>query len=204
MIPLGILAAADRSTAVPPPAGSTFDPALKGASIALSNGNLDATKAGSGYQTVYTTQGRSAGVYAFEMLMPVRPSLSAAMVGIADKTNSGSVIGTYLGTSYVETLGLNDDSGSFVSGRIYRRMTVGNTSGGGTSRYEENDVVTVKVDFGVNQLTGYVNGVQMANLPIAVTSGKTYYPAASLQNGVVIRFRPTGLTYLPAGATEWG
>ncbi len=206
MIPLGILAAANRETAGLPPVVSTFDPALKGASIALSNGNLDATKAGSGYQTVYTTQGRSSGRYAFEMIVTARPSASSILVGFADKTNSAGVLGTFLGSNSgpVETTGFNSDNGAGNS-RLYRRMTVGQTTGiTSPYAYGVGDIVTFDVNIGAGTFTVYKNGVPAGFNNTPLTTGKTYFPAASLQADAAVRFIPTGLTYLPSGATEWG
>lgn len=189
----------------PPPAGSTFDPALKGANVVLSNGDLDATKAAAGYQTVYGTQGRSSGRYAFEILVTARPSASSILIGIADKTNSAGVIATFLGNNSgpVETAGYNDFiSGS--NGRIFRRMTVGNINGALTGGYNFPDVITLDVNFSSNTIVYYKNGSAIAYGAIAITSGKTYFPAASLQSGSAVRLITTGLSYLPSGATEWG
>lgn len=193
-------------SSVPPPAGSTFDPSLKGADIVLSNGNLDATKASAGYQTVYTTQGRSSGRYAFEMIVTSRPSASSILIGFADKTNSAGVLVTFLGNNSgpVETTGFNDNNGSGNS-RLYRRMTVGNTNGTASPyAYTVGDIVTFDVNIGAGTFTVYMNGAFAGFTNIPLTSGKTYFPAASLQTGAAVRFIPTGLTYPPSGSTEWG
>ena len=192
----------------PPPAASTFDPALKGANIVLSNGNLDATKAAAGYQTVYGTQGRSSGRYAFEVLVTARPSISTILIGIADKTNSASVLTTYIGNNGgpVETLGYNDNNGSSTASRLFKRMTVGTSTtgvGGVAGLYTTGDVITVDVDFSTNLCDMYKNGVLRYG-SIAITSGKTYFPAASLQSAAAVRLITTGLSHLPSGATAWG
>jgi hypothetical protein len=190
----------------PPPTASTFDPSLKGASIVLSNGNLDATKAGSGYQTVYTTQGRSSGRYAFEMIVTARPSASSILIGFADKTNSAGVLVTFLGNNSgpVETTGFNDNNGAGNS-RLYRRMTAGNTNGTASPyAYTVGDIVTFDVNIGAGTFSVYMNGVLAGFTNTPLTSGKTYFPAASLQAGAAVRFIPVGLTYLPSGSTEWG
>lgn len=193
----------------PPPAGSTFDPSLKGASVVLSNANLDATKAAAGYQTVYGTQGRSSGRYAFEVLVTERPSISTILIGIADKTNSAGVIVTYLGNNGgpEQTLGYNDNNGSTTQSRLFRRMTVGNINGNGgiggsASCYAAGDVITVDVDFAGNVCNMYENGV-LRHGPIAITAA-TYFPAASLQSAAAVRLITTGLSHLPSGATAWG
>lgn len=185
---------------------STFDPSLKGAAITLSNGNLDAIKTTSGYQTVYGTQGRNSGRYAFEMIVLANPTPSAILVGIADKTNSASVVTTYLGdnSGSVETLGYNDYQGAIANtGRVFKRMTVGNESGNTSPRYDVGDVVTCDVNFGTNQAQFYKNGVAITRGLIPITSGKTYYPGASLQNSASVRIRTTSLAFLPSGAAAW-
>lgn len=186
---------------------STFDPSLKGAAITLSNGDLDAIKTTSGYQTVYGTQGRSSGHYAFEMTVLANPNPSAILIGIADKTDPTSVIGTYLGdnSGSVETLGYNDYQGALPdTSRVFKRMTVGNESGNSSPRYDTGDVITVEVNFATNEAQFYKNGVAITRGLIPITSGKTYYPAASLQNSASVRIRTTSLAFLPSGATAWG
>lgn len=184
---------------------STWDASLKGANVILSNSDLDATKAGAGYQSVYGTQGRSAGRYAFEIITTAQSALSTLSIGIADKTNTAGVIATYLGNNGgpVETVGYN----AHTSNRYYRRMTVGNVSGTTMSGGVVNavsTVMTVDVNFASNTVTFYQNGTVLTPSGIAVTSGVTYFPAASIQSGSAVRLRTTGLTYLPSGAAEWG
>jgi hypothetical protein len=189
----------------PPPTASTFDPSLKGASIVLSNSDRDATKAGAGYQTVYGTQGRSSGRYAFEMLVTARPSVSTILIGFADKTNTAGVLATYLGNNSgpVETVGYNDEASG--NSRLFRRMTVGNTAGAsGTYPYAAGDVITVDLNFSTNTFAFYKNGTLTSWTGIAFTPGKTYFPAVSLQSGAAVRLITTGLSYLPSGASEWG
>lgn len=188
----------------PPPAASTWDAALKGANVVLSNGDLDATKAGSGYQSVYGTQGRSSGRYAFEIVTTVQSALSTLSMGIADKTNAAGVIATFLGNNAgpVETIGYN----AHTSNRYYRRMTAGNISGNVMSGAVNavSTVITVDVNFAANTVTFYQNGIALTPSGIAITSGVTYFPAASVQSGSAVRLRTTGLTHLPSGATPWG
>lgn len=193
-------------------AGSGWDPSLKGTNISLSNGNLDATKSGSGYQSVYGTNGRSSGRYAFEFVVTAIPSVSALLVGIADKTNSALMITSYIGNSSgpVEAFGLNDnDTGG--SSRRYQKMTAASMSGASSSPAYSTvgAVVTVDVNMTTNTVAFYINGVGITAAavtigPMAITSGKTYYPAASIQNGAAISLRTSGLSYLPSGSTEWG
>lgn len=197
-----ILIAASAYT--PPPTGSGWDPSLKGTNVTLSNGDLDAAKAGAGYETVYGTQGRSSGRYAFEIVTTVLPALSTLMVGVADKTNTAGMLVTFIGNNSgpVEAIGWNNHTTS----RYFKRMTVGNVNGTtmSLSAYNLGDVVTIDVDMGANTLTFYKNGAVVTPSGIAITSGKTYYPAASIQSGSAVRIRTTGLSYLPSGATAWG
>lgn len=183
---------------------STWDPSLKGANVVLSNGNLDATKAASGYQSVYGTVGRNSGRYAFEIITTAQSALSTLSMGIADKTNTAGVIVTFLGNNAgpVETVGYN----AHTSNRYYKRMTVGNINGGGLSGAVNavSTVVTVDVDFSANTVTFYQNGSVMTPSAIPITSGKTYFPAASIQSGSAVRLRTIGLAHLPSGATAWG
>lgn len=185
------------------PPASTWDPSLKGASIVLSNSDRDATKAGSGYQTVYGTQGRSSGRYAFEVLV-VSTTDGALVIGAADKTNSAAVITSYLGDNAgaVETVGVNN----FSAGRWYKRMTVGNVNGSSTGvlDFSTGQTITVDVDFAGNTISFYRNGGAFTLNPTAITSGKTYFPGVSIQSGAVARIITSGLTYLPVGSTAWG
>lgn len=201
-LPLARIAASHRGGT----AGTLFfDPALHGVNVVLSNGDQDATKAGAGYQTTYGIVGHSSGRHAFEMLVTAWPSVSSLLIGIADKTNSSAVIATYLGTSgTTESIGYNENNGS-NSGRFYRRMTIGNIVGQITSTdYGADDVITVDVDQAANTVTFYLNGFPVPTGPFAITDGKTYYPAVSIQNGSAVRLIPTGLSFLPAGSEEWG
>lgn len=193
-----------ESAYTPPPAGSGWDPSLKGTSVTLSNGDLDAAKAGAGYETVYGTQGRSSGRYAFEIVTTVLPSLSTLLVGVADKTNTAGMLITFIGNNSgpVEAIGWNNHTTS----RYYKRMTVGNANGTtmSLSAYNLGDVVTFDVDMDANTLSFYKNGSLVTPSGIAITPGKTYFPAASIQSGAAVRIRSTGLSYPPSGATAWG
>lgn len=193
--------------AVPPVALSTFDPSLKGAGISLSNGNLDATKATAGYQSVFGIQSRSSGHFAFEMIVLANPAPSAILIGIADKTNAAGVIATYLGDNAgpLQTLGYNDYQGAIANtGRVFKRMTIGLESGNTSPRYTAGDVITCDVNFSTNQAQFYKNGVAITRGLIPITGSTTYFPAASLQNGASVRIRTTSLAYLPGGSTAWG
>lgn len=200
MIP-GIVA----GRAIVPPPGSTFDPSLKGANIVLSDGDRTATKAGSGYQSVYGTLGHGAGHYAFAVEVVALPTASSILIGIADKTNAAAMIATFVGNNSgpVEAYSFNDNNGS-GAGRYYRRMTVGNVSAGASTVYTVGDIITIAVNQGSNQILGYKNGSVMTAAFSGVTSAKTYFPAVSLQNGAQVRIITDSLPFTPAGASPWG
>jgi hypothetical protein len=184
-------------------AQNTFDAAAKGANITLSNGNLDAAKtAGGGYQTVLASKGVSTGKWQFEMETVVFDSgTSGPVIGIADKSNLSSVLASYLGdnSGSVEAIGLRGD------GTLYRCLsggagtgTVTGLIGGGVGTH-----FTLAVDLDSSPPTLKIyrdNGlVTTINLP----TGKTWFPAASVDAGNVQRIRHTGLLFPQAGYTDW-
>jgi hypothetical protein len=190
---------------------STWDPAVKGVDITLSNGNRDATKSTASYATVYGLAGRNSGRYAFEVIVTARPSASTMLVGIADKTNTAAILASFLGNqsgaTFENSAGYNDDNGS-GAGRIFKNMaTAGDGFGSASAAYTAGDTITVDVNIAANTVAFLKNGiaVTLGGSPTqAIESGKTWYPGMSLQSGAAGRIVVTGLAYLPSGATAWG
>lgn len=177
---------------------TTWDPATKHAGATLSGGNMSTESSTSDYVSTYATIGKSSGVNAFEIDCVYVAGIGAAVIGIADKTSVAYVLNTWVGNSAAETLGYNAQYG-----RMYQYMPPMYISGtSAAAGYTTGNRITVKVDQVANTCTFYKNGVVMGTY--GITAGKTYFPVASCQLGSKLRLVPSGLAYLPAGATEWG
>lgn len=194
MIPLGILAAANRLLGGGGLSEVAWDPNYKHTGIVLSNSNRDATKTGS-WGTVLGDIGRSgSGKWAFEVICV--STAGNHMGGLADKTATQSTrTGTYLGNSGVE-------AGGYAVNNLYLQVSSGSQSGSFIV-WGAGDVLTIALDLdsATPAAYWYVNGVlgKTTTLP----TGKTWYPGASIENGGVQRIRGRSLAHLPSGYSEW-
>lgn len=184
----------------PPPAGSTWDPAAKGAAIALSNGNLTAAGSSSGvFNTVYGTLGKSSGKWQYEIVIDGGTAAERPLASMADKTNVANLLGTYTGNSGAT---VKESLGYWGNGFFYRNLTAG-ASNNAVTATAINDVVTIALDVAANAAYWYLNGVlkRTETLP----AGKTWYPAASCNGGASkVTLRTGSLTYPVSGFTDWG
>lgn len=180
----------------PPPVGTTWDPSYKGPNITLTNSNIDAARIGTGLQTVFGTTGRSSGKYQFEIVQLGGTTTARPIMGVADKTNGVAMQGSYIGNT-----GMEYSLGLWGNGQIY-----GNLGGGlirtSSSTTSTNDVVTVMVDMDNDEIEIFLNGV--SKYTTSVPSGKTWYPAASMNQNGAVRIRVTGMSYPQPGFSDWG
>ena len=186
----------------PLPIGTTWDGSLMGSGITLSSGDMIATKAAAGWASVYGTTGKASGKWQVEYVYLTGAGTNRPMAGLADKTNASNVLATYIGNpsaSVQESLGYWGNLG-----RLYFNLSgIGTGDPTGTAT-NINDIVTVTLDLtlGTPQAQIYRNGtlVHTRTLP----SGKTWFPACSLQGGGSVQLRVTGLTHPQAGFVDWG
>lgn len=175
---------------------STWDAAAKGANVVLSNGNLDATNAGA-WQTVLGTNGKSAsGKYQFQITWPTLPG-GNPIVGIADRANLAAKVATYCGNGQAEAIG-------HALTTTYFTLTTAGASSGTDFSWTTTSVFTGALDLTASPptLTFYKDGV--AGKTWTLPAGGTWYPAASIENGDVMRLKVSSLTYPIAGFADWG
>ena len=185
----------------PPVVGSTWDSAAKGAGVVLSSGDKVATKTTAGWQTVLGALGRSSGKYQFEITVVVGSELASPLIGIADKSNLATVLGTYLGNNGMT---VKESTAYWVPfSRIYRNLTsgIGETTGS-ASFYSGTLTVALDLDATPPTVRWYQSGTLAGsvNLP----TGATWFPGASVQNSATATLRTTGLVSPVAGYSEWG
>jgi len=182
---------------------ATFNPADKGTSVTLSNGNLtDTSLGGSG---VRGTLGKSSGKWYFEVTVTGLAGTSPAyppLIGIAGATNP--LMSSWMGVS--EYLYYASPAGSTVIWSNNFRTTYGTALTAG-------DVIGMAVDLDNRQIIYYRNGVSQG---VAFTSttfaAGTYYPLVTDPNGggswsttVTANFGQTAFKYsVPTGyAAGW-
>jgi hypothetical protein len=187
---------------------ATFDPGKKFSSIALSGGNLVATKnTNAANGIVLSTTGKSSGQYYFE---------------IAITTNNGTANFIVVGVA-PSTVALNNfigfDAASYgiymADGKKYNN-NVGTAYG---SAYSQGQVIGVALDMTAGKIWFAINNTwQASGNPAAGTNPAytgitgTQFAGASIYNGTVApvdvitgRFASGSLTYTPpSGFSAWG
>lgn len=186
--------ASNSSLYIAPPPALTWDAAAKGAAVTLSNDNIDATTPG-GWQSVLGTLGKAAGKWQFEV--KVITTAGNQGVGIADRSNLGAVVNTYLGQGTLQAIG-------YLQNYLYIAVTGYGPYTAHSGNYSTNDIVTCALDLDASppRCNIYKNGALIigSNLP----TGKTWYPAACMESAGKMRLIATALSYPVAGFAEWG
>lgn len=172
----------------------TWSPTDKHPDIALSAGNLTATKsaAGSAWVAVRATQGYNLGKWYFE----VANSGSSAylMVGVAD---AAANLGQFLGQS-VNSRGYYSVTGQKSSGNVLSAY-------GAT--YASGDVIGVAYDASTGSLQFYKNNVSQGVAFTGITG--VQFPAVSIYEGsstksATGRFKAADFSYTPpSGYSAW-
>ena len=176
---------------------TTWDALVAGSGIVLSNSNLDASIAsGAAWKSVLGTNGKASGRWQFEIILV---SGGSAFAAIADKSDIALMLSTYVGnyTSAIEGVGY------WGNGIVYRCLSSG-TGSVSAGAWDTTNIITVALDLSsaTNTVKFYRDGVlqNTTNIP----SGKTWFPATTVENSKKTRLIPAGLTYPVAGYTEWG
>lgn len=147
-------------------AGTTWDPANKGANATLSDGNLSVTRAtGSGQQSVRTTVARATG----SATMTYNPEDAAntyPVIGVCNPT-FGITGGTPLGDA--------NSIGIFSSGDIS-----GGPGGSTGLTFDTGDVATLTLNRPANTLAIQKNGGASVPIDISSLSGTNLYFACSV------------------------
>lgn len=183
----------------------TFNPSDKSGFVALSNGNLSATRTSGGNNAlVRATLSRSTGKRYFEILCNTGTGASNFTIyGLATASLS---LGAYVGSSS-ESWGLEQTGLTFhnASGTVY------------APTFTTGSVVGIAVDFGAQKIWFAVNGTWAASGNPATGENPAYsnvsgelFPAVSLynsspQHSCTARFHPSDFQYsAPAGFISWG
>jgi hypothetical protein len=181
---------------------STWNPSDKGATVALSNGDLTAANAGGGsYQSIRGVRGNSAGKRYFEYTTTfVNGAAARFIAGIAD---SGFALSTrHLGEN---NAGAKKSAGYYsATGVLFRNLTNAASSGAGTT-YVTSDVIGVEVDFATFTIKFYFasTGV-LRHTYVDATPWPTLYPAVSLIAGGSCTLNCLGpFVYTPPGVIAW-
>jgi len=143
---------------------ATLNP-LRNGGLTLSNGNLQANRATTSWQSTFGTIGITSGKYFWEAQIVTSASINYIDLGIANATVSPS--GTYRSTSGYSYNG-NDElyaNGSYVS-------TYGGT-------YTAGDIIGVAFDADAGTLVYYKNGTSLGTAFSSIPSG-TWFPAVAL------------------------
>lgn len=147
-------------------AGTTWDPANKGANVTLSDANLSATRAtGSGVQSVRTTVARATGSGTFTY-NPEDAANFFPLIGVCNAT--------FLVTTNI-SLGDSNSVGIFSNGDI-----AGGPGGTTGLTFDTGDVATLTLNRPGNNLTIQKNGGTGVNIDISSVSGTNLYFACSV------------------------
>lgn len=194
MMPVNALRMRAQVAALP---SSTWDSATKGADFTLSSADMRASNSNSGFQSVYATNGRSSGKYAFELEAGANNGVDYLM-GIANKANTATVLTTYIGNNGAST---QSSFGYWGNGRVYRNSTIdaGETN---VATFIVGSVITVAVDMNEDTVDFYKDGslIRTEGIP----SGQTWFPAAATRSSGIVILKVSSLSHLPSGFTAWG
>lgn len=173
---------------------ATLNPSDKGANIALSGGNLIATKSAAGWNSVRATLGKTSGKWYFEITYTTVAASANAMAAVSDGASStGSYFGgTALSYGYNAALGQKYNNGSSAA--------YGSTWGAG-------DVIGVALDMDNGKVFFAKNNVwQNSGDPVAGTNAAytgltgTVYPGLSeigAGDVLTVNFGASAFTYTP-------
>lgn len=189
-----------RNSGAAPVVSSLWNSADKGASVVLSNGDLTATKAGSGYQSVRGVNGKSSGARYFELLVVNSGSSGTFLMGVADATFT--LTGRYLGEA---NAGAKKSAGRTTATTFYRNLTNAAGNGPTSGAAGTGSVVGIGMDFSTFTMTIY-NGLTGALLATYVDASPwgTMFPAVTLQNGGIVTLSAAGpFAFLPSGFVAW-
>lgn len=174
---------------------STWNPAFKGTSITLSNGNLTATATSTSSQAVLGTLSQASGKVYFEVYVGSVRSNTIAVIGIATSsqaTNSYLQVGVYPNGYVVQNGAYITTVNSYSS-----NATVGVAYDGGTGKlwFATNNSWSGSPSAGTGQ-------------PITLTAGTIYFPGVStytLNDAFTLHTAASNQTYTPpAGFSPWG
>ena len=185
----------------------TWDPAKKGAGVALSSGNNLATAGAGATGQVLSTTGYTAGKYYWEVVVG-GPANQQRSVGLS-RTGGAISLDTDLGQEAGEYGWYCNNSGSSNS---YFAGAFGAFTG---ANYTTGDVIGMAVDFTLRRIWWHINGVYVSGNPATGTTPRvtyatglgTMYAAASSDAGGDMRLRTKAadFTYpIPAGFTQYG
>jgi hypothetical protein len=175
---------------------STWNPADKGANVVLSNGNITAAKAGSGYESVRGVNGKSSGKRYFEVTVIDQTIL---LVGVAD---AGCTLTTrYIGENNAAT---KKSASWWSTGFRFANMTNAYSQLAVTG-FGAGTIVGVGVDFATFTITFYLAATPtLVTTYVDSTPWPTLYPAMSMQtdgSGTLNALGP--FTNLPSGFVAW-
>jgi hypothetical protein len=168
---------------------ATWDPAKKGSSMTLSNGNLTSTITGSTWQSALATIGKSSGKWYWEIKF--------------EGTQGGTDL---IGGVGLSTITLASYLGSDANGYSYYNGSPGIKINNGTqtnvnTTFTVNDVIGYKLDMDGGSLAVQKNGIDVATLFTGLSG--TFYPAYSqinTGNQLTVNFGATAFAYtVPSG-----
>lgn len=183
---------------IEPVAPSTWNPSDKGANVILSNGDLTATKAAAGYQSVRGVSGKSSGVRYFELV--VGADSNSLILGVASSTFG--LTGRYLGEN---NAGAKKSAGRADTPSFFYRNLTNAASNAAIAGFSAGAIVGIGVNFNTFTITIYngATGALLASYTDASPWG-TLYPAATMQNGGIVTLSAAGpFAFLPSGFVAW-
>lgn len=143
---------------------TTWDPAKKGATVSLSNGNLTASGTNNGH--ALSVLGKSSGKWYWEY----SPSVVFESIGIS--TADGDYT-TYLGENSTEW-GYRGSSSSIMNGNSFIQT--------GLASYTAGDIISIALDLVANQVTWRKNNV-VQGVAQAIAAGTWYAAAGGVVSG---------------------
>lgn len=179
---------------------ATWNPADKGASVALSGGNLTATGSG-GAGAVRSTASKTTGKYYYECVVTNTVSASTVLVGVA---NAAANIAGPLSTANASTIVFRFDGLVFRNSTNLGDLGANNVNG---------DIIMIAVDidngrFYVGRNGTWLNSADPAagTGSLAFTPSGAIYPAVNVANlaAWTARFDPASFSYsAPSGFSPW-
>lgn len=199
-------------TPIPPPSGSTFDPANTGSTIVLSNGNLTATGSSSGYATSYINTSKTTGkLYVEFKVVTVQSGLDNLLFGFAGTPTLDKNDYIFSSGQGAGIRGSSSGAGPFHTGFF---TTVGVSPSYNVSN---GDILSFAMDLDAGKIWVAYNNTYGGN-PAAGTgelfdaiipgTGSPYYVCVSFTSANwAVTLQPTSVsqTYSPpSGFSAWG
>ncbi len=187
---------ADLIVDAPPAVESKWNPADTGGGMTFTNANRTASTAGGGWTSCRATASRNNAIRYFEIIC--NGTGTNMFAGVAD---AGATMGNYLGNAGGTSKQSAGSWGNATVGNLF--ININSSSSQSVSGYGATDIIGIRVNFSLKQITWYKNGTLLYTHTEAGALN-ALFPACSMQNTASCTLNSIGpFAFLPSGAAAW-